>query len=128
MAQIACARLAGRRKIGFAGSTPFAFRVPATSSSDSQAALLMRPRQYLSASKVEPAQIRGARAMLGWTQNDLAARSGVAKRSIAGLELEASTPKPETMARLVATLAAGGIEFRNADTEVAVVKIRKSPD
>lgn len=65
--------------------------------------------------------------MLGWTQNDLAARSGVAKRSIAGLELEASTPKPETMARLVATLAAGGIEFRNADTEVAVVKIRKSP-
>jgi transcriptional regulator with XRE-family HTH domain len=87
----------------------------------------MRPRQYLSASKVEAAQIRGARAMLGWTQNDLAARSGVAKRSIAGLELEASIPKPETMARLVATLAAGGIEFRNADTEVAVVKIRKSP-
>lgn len=65
--------------------------------------------------------------MLGWTQNDLAARSGVAKRSIAGLELEASIPRPETMARLVATLAAGGIEFRNADTEVAVVKRRKSP-
>jgi len=64
--------------------------------------------------------------MLGWTQNDLAARSGVAKRSIASLELEASIPKPETVARLVATLAAGGIEFRNADTEVAVIRIRRS--
>ncbi len=62
--------------------------------------------------------------MLGWTQNDLADRSGVAKRSIAGLELETSTPKPETMKRLVATLSGGGIEFRNSDVDGIGIMLR----
>lgn len=55
--------------------------------------------------------------MLGWSQTDLAVRSGVARRSIAGFELETSVPKPETLERLVATLSVGGIEFRNAEAD-----------
>jgi len=62
--------------------------------------------------------------MLGWTQNDLAARSGVAKRSIAGLELETSRPKLETLRRLVATLSGGGIEFNNSDVDGVGIKLR----
>lgn len=65
--------------------------------------------------------------MLGWTQKDLAIRSGVAKRSIAGFELEASIPKPETLARLVATLSAGGIEFRNMDVDGVGIKLLRGP-
>lgn len=65
--------------------------------------------------------------MLGWTQNDLATRSGVAKRSIAGLELETSVPKPETMIRLVATLSGGGIEFRNSEADGVGIMLRIVP-
>lgn len=54
--------------------------------------------------------------MLGWTQRDLAVHSGVAKRSIAGIELETCTPKPATLQRLVSTLSSVGIEFQNIDT------------
>ncbi len=61
--------------------------------------------------------------MLGWTQKELAVRSGVAKRSIAGLELGTSIPKPETLERLVATLSAGGIEFRNLDADGVGIKL-----
>ncbi|MGU3404411.1 helix-turn-helix domain-containing protein [Methylobacterium sp.] len=118
--------LAGRPKIRSSGQTPSAIGVPAPSSSDSQAAPEMRPRQVSSAAKVEASQIRGARAMLGWTQKELAVRSGVAKRSIAGLELGTSTPKPETLERLVATLSAGGIEFRNADADGVGIKLFKT--
>ncbi|MEE7463646.1 transcriptional regulator [Methylobacterium fujisawaense] len=88
----------------------------------------MRPRQASYASKVHPAQIRGARAMLGWTQDDLAARSGVAKRSIAGLELETSKPKLETLQRLVATLSGGGIEFDNSDADGVGIKLKMAMD
>ncbi len=62
--------------------------------------------------------------MLGWTQDDLAARSGVAKRSIAGLELETSKPKLETLQRLVATLSGGGIEFDNSMSDGVGIKLR----
>lgn len=62
--------------------------------------------------------------MLGWTQDDLAARSGVAKRSIAGLELETSKPKLETLQRLVATLSGGGIEFDNSEADGVGIKLR----
>lgn len=64
--------------------------------------------------------------MLGWTQNDLASRSGVAKRSIAGLELETSRPKAETLARLVSTLAAEGIEFCNVDADQSGISLRRT--
>ena len=62
------------------------------------------------------AQIRAARAMLSWTQDDLAARSGVAKRSIAGLELAITVAKSETVLRLVEALSAAGIEFTKQET------------
>jgi transcriptional regulator with XRE-family HTH domain len=64
--------------------------------------------------------------MLGWTQDELAVRSGVAKRSIAGFELEIVALKPETMQRLVACLSAGGIKFRNANEDVVTISLRKS--
>jgi transcriptional regulator with XRE-family HTH domain len=64
--------------------------------------------------------------MLGWTQDELAARSGVAKRSIAGFEIETDTLKPETLQRIVAALSASGIRFRNANEDAVTITLRKS--
>jgi transcriptional regulator with XRE-family HTH domain len=58
-----------------------------------------------------PVQIRGARAFLGWTQDELAVRSGISKRSIAAIELETTHARKPTLERLVRALEAGGIEF-----------------
>lgn len=38
-------------------------------------------------SHVSPAQIRAARGLLGWSQNDLAEASGLSRRTIASIEL-----------------------------------------
>lgn len=64
--------------------------------------------------------------MLGWTQDCLAARSGVPKRSIAGFELESSGLRPDTLKRLVACLSDAGIAFRNADDDEAGIALRRS--
>lgn len=52
--------------------------------------------------------------MLGWTQDELATRSGVSKRTIAALEIEWTVPKRNTVDLLVHALEAAGIEFRRA--------------
>lgn len=51
---------------------------------------------------------RTARQALGWTQADLAAASGVAQVTIARAEAGMCTPRPSTLAKLMAALAAGG--------------------
>jgi transcriptional regulator with XRE-family HTH domain len=58
-----------------------------------------------------PVQIRGARAFLGRTQEELALRSGISKRSIAAIELETTHPTKRTLEGLVRALEAGGVEF-----------------
>lgn len=58
-----------------------------------------------------PAQVRAARAWLNWTQEELAARSGVAQKSIARYELERSVPYASTLVRLQETFEAVGAQF-----------------
>jgi ribosome-binding protein aMBF1 (putative translation factor) len=60
---------------------------------------------------VTPAQIRAARAWLGWSQDDLSARARISKRSIARYELGKSVPYPETLATLQRTFESAGIHF-----------------
>lgn len=57
------------------------------------------------------AQCRAARALLGWTQQELHQRSGVASKTIADFERGAREPYPRTLADLVRTLEDAGIEF-----------------
>ncbi|ODT27068.1 MAG: hypothetical protein ABS54_06410 [Hyphomicrobium sp. SCN 65-11] len=58
-------------------------------------------------------QLRAARALLGWSQDDLAARSGVSKPTIARLEL--GTGKlagyASTRDKVVGALEAAGVTF-----------------
>lgn len=55
-------------------------------------------------------QCRMARAALGWSLDELASKSGVARRSIANFE-GGKLVRPETVEALRATLVAGGAVF-----------------
>lgn len=57
-------------------------------------------------------QVRAARALLAWSQRDLAARSGVPLRTLARIEAgEVAKPRGSTMRRISAALREGGVEF-----------------
>lgn len=56
-------------------------------------------------------QIRAARAMIGWSQDQLAEASGVAKRTLASIEAGGNAPRTDTLAALQGALEGQGIEF-----------------
>ncbi len=60
---------------------------------------------------VTAAQLRGGRAMLGWTSGELAKRSNIHRRTIRRLEKGEAQPQRKTLAAIVGALAAGGVEF-----------------
>lgn len=84
----------------------------------------MKSRQEKMLARIVPLQLRAARAMLAWTQDDLAVRSGVSRRSIAAIEMEATVPKTETMARLVCSFEQAGIEFKRTRDWSPAVALR----
>jgi transcriptional regulator with XRE-family HTH domain len=49
--------------------------------------------------------------MLGWSQQDLADRSGISARTVAAVELATNTPKRKTILQLAECLEAAGIRF-----------------
>ena len=69
----------------------------------------------MSISKISIRQIKAARSLLGWSQDDLADRSGVSKPTIGRLEaIDSDDPiggRPETGEALVAALEKAGVEF-----------------
>ena len=60
---------------------------------------------------VSLAQLRAARAMLGWTADDLGQRSGVHRHTVRKLELGKAAPQRGTVSRIIAALEAGGVKF-----------------
>jgi DNA-binding XRE family transcriptional regulator len=58
-----------------------------------------------------PAQIRAARALLNWSQVDLAAASGVALQSIKNIETGKTDPRLSTATALCRALETAGIIF-----------------
>jgi transcriptional regulator with XRE-family HTH domain len=65
--------------------------------------------------KATPAQLRAARALLGWSQTDLAEASGVSLRTIKAMELApdlAPLPgRPSTVKRLLLALSVAGVRL-----------------
>jgi transcriptional regulator with XRE-family HTH domain len=57
------------------------------------------------------AQCRAARALLGWSQDDLVAQSTITKKTIADFEREATRPYPRTLAAIQRALEDAGVEF-----------------
>ena len=60
---------------------------------------------------VNAQQVRAARAWLGWSQGDLAARSGVGEATIARFELGSTMPYGSTLRNIQRALEDVGIEF-----------------
>jgi transcriptional regulator with XRE-family HTH domain len=62
---------------------------------------------------ITAAQIRAARAMLGWSAAELASRSGVSKRTMVNIEAGSGVPSTTagTLYSLKSALEAAGIEF-----------------
>ncbi len=73
------------------------------------------------------AQLRAARALLGWSQDQLAAKSGVSKPTIARLELGVGAVGgyASTQEKLHRALEAAGVIFVGENGEGPGVRLRK---
>ncbi len=60
---------------------------------------------------ITTAQIRGARGLLNWSQNDLAERTGISGTSIGSIENGITAPRESTLQNIKKTLEDAGIEF-----------------
>ena len=60
---------------------------------------------------VTPSQVKEARALLGWTQGDLAARAGISSVTIARFETASRNTRKTTIEMLRTTLEAHGVVF-----------------
>jgi transcriptional regulator with XRE-family HTH domain len=78
---------------------------------------------------VTVSQLRAARAMIGWSQDQLAERSGVSKPTIARLELapqdSAIGGYASTSEKLVSALEAAGVIFVEENGEGPGVRLKK---
>ena len=70
------------------------------------------------------AQVRAARGLLGWSQDQLAEASGVPKRTLARLELDEGAPQRRTVAAIRTALEAAGVEFIAENGGGAGVRLR----
>lgn len=72
-------------------------------------------------------QVKAARALLAWSQGDLASASGVSEPTIARLESEDGPVggRPETGDKLRAALEKAGVEFIEENGGGAGVRMKK---
>lgn len=67
--------------------------------------------KHLTYSKISAAQCRGARAMLGMSQSELADAAKVSRPTVVDFERGARVPHPNNMAAIRQALEAAGMEF-----------------
>lgn len=76
-----------------------------------------------------PPQLRAARALLGWSRDTLAAKSGTAAETVQGFESRGSDPKRSTMLKWRRALEQAGVEFQDpADGKGEGVRFRTAKD
>ena len=82
----------------------------------------------MSTQKVSIRHVKAARALLGWTQDDLAAHSGVSQPTIKRLEAEGGDlgGRDGTQDKIRRALEKAGIEFKNGDQPGVLLRKRKS--
>ena len=73
------------------------------------------------------AQIRSARAALGWSVRELADRAAVATKTIMRMELVAGVPqsRTKTLLDIKAALEFGGIEFVGAPNDRPGIRLQR---
>jgi transcriptional regulator with XRE-family HTH domain len=73
---------------------------------------------------ISPELCRAARGLLGWSQQELASRAQVARKTIADFELSQVRPHPRTLRDVIAALESAGVEFLPAEDNVSRGGIR----
>jgi len=77
---------------------------------------------------VDGRQIRAARALLGWSRDDLLKASGISMSALLRMEGGLADSRGSTIQKVVQALSHAGIEFVGRDgTEIGVV-LRMQPD
>ncbi|MCK1367252.1 helix-turn-helix transcriptional regulator [Bradyrhizobium sp. 62] len=80
--------------------------------------------------KVDRAQVRAARALLDWTQPELAKAANVALATLKRFEIGQTQPIPTVKSAIVRALEAQGIEFdydrKRASVSLDVRKLKRS--
>lgn len=74
---------------------------------------------------LSPEQCRAARALLGWSQDQLSARSSVAKATVANFEAGKRTPYDRTLADLKTAFEHAGVLLIEVNGEGVGVRLRK---
>lgn len=74
---------------------------------------------------ITPSQVRAARALIGWTLDDLEAASGLPKRTLTRFENANTVPRAGTIATIKDALEAAGVEFIPENGGGAGVRLRK---
>lgn len=64
---------------------------------------------------ITTAQIRGARGLLNWSQQDLSDRTGISSTSLGSIENGVTTPRESTIAAIMKAFEDAGIEFTTND-------------
>ena len=64
-----------------------------------------------------PAQLRAARALIGWSREDLSKHSGVGANTTKDFEINNSDPKLGTVQKWRRALEAAGVKFIDADDQ-----------
>jgi len=75
----------------------------------------------MEASAVTAAQIRAARAALGWTLAELAEMTGLTRKTLASIETDGGPSYDSTRRRTVESLMGGGVEFTMSDGRPCVL-------
>ncbi|WP_461384425.1 helix-turn-helix domain-containing protein [Devosia indica] len=75
-----------------------------------------------------PAQCRAARALLNWTQDQLATAASSGNSTVRNFEAGRSTPKPIHMDAMRSALEAAGVIFIPGNGEGPGVRLRKGAD
>jgi transcriptional regulator with XRE-family HTH domain len=65
--------------------------------------------------QITPAQIRGARGLLEWSQIDLATKADLSKSAVAEIETSKTMAREKTMQAIQHALESAGIEFLDSD-------------
>ena len=71
-----------------------------------------------------PAQCRAARALLDWSQQDLATASAVATKTLADFEKGKRVPYDRTLAAVVAAFESAGVQFIDQNGAGPGVRLR----
>lgn len=77
---------------------------------------------------ISPWQSRGARAILGWTREQLAKASGVSNATLADFEAGKRTPYDRTLVDVRRALEAAGLEFIPENGGGAGIRFRNRTD